>query len=184
MPAASGPARGRPTSPATAVAALLAAALLATGPVPAAAQRSPALTVGGGVAPHDLSGVGASWVAGAELSTPVGGLLLAEAGSRIFRYETRGGDHATHLFPSAGLYLDAGGRDVRFYAGGGFGASLVTEGRSDTGLTLHAAAGFRVRIRPRWLVRPEIRARSVGPGSGTIGEVTVGLTYRFGTGPP
>ena len=161
-------------------AALLAAVLLAGAPGEAAAQRSAALTVGGGLAPYDLSGVGTSWVAGGELSTPVGGLMLAEAGSRIFRYEPEAGRHVTHLFPSAGLYLDAGGRDFRVYTGGGVGLSLVPEGRGDTELTLHAAGGFRIRIRPRWLVRPEIRVRSVDPWTGTTGEFTVGMTYRFG----
>lgn len=163
-------------------AAVLAAGLLAVAPGEAAAQRSTAVTVGGGLAPYDLSGVGTSWVAGAELSTPVGRLMLAEAGGRLFRYESQGGRYVTHVFPSAGLYLDAGGRDFRVYTGGGIGLSFVPEGRGDTDLTLHAAGGFRIRIRPRWLVRPEIRVRSVDPWVGTIGEFTVGVTYRFGAG--
>lgn len=162
--------------------ALVAAVLLAV-PGGAAAQRTTALTVGGGAALYDLSsGVGTSWAAGAELSTPVGGLMLAEVGGRIFRYESRGRRHVTHVFPSAGLYLDAGGRDFRAYAGGGVGMSLVPEGPGETALTLHAGGGFRIRIRPRWLVRPEIRVRSVDPWTGTTGEFTVGMTYRFGPG--
>lgn len=148
----------------------------------ATAQRTTALTVGGGLAPYDISGVGTSWVAGAEVSTPVGSLFLAEIGTRLFRYESQREEYITHLFPSAGLYLDAGGRDFRVYSGGGVGMSVVTEGRGDTDLTLHAAAGFRIRIRPRWLVRPEIRVRSIDPWVGTTGEFTVGLTYRFGAG--
>lgn len=173
-----GPAPRRSLLPA----ALLAAGLLAAAPAEVAAQRSSALTVGGGAALYDLSGVGTSWAAGAELSTPVGELMLAEAGARIFRYESQAGRHVTHLFPSAGLYLDAGGRDFRVYTGGGLGLSLVPEGPGDTDLTLHAAGGFRIRIRPGWLVRPEIRVRSVDPWVGTTGEFTVGLTYRFGAG--
>lgn len=159
---------------------LLAAILLAGAPADAGAQRTSALTVGGGAALYDLSGVGTSWAAGAELSAPVGGLMLAEIGGRVFRYESRGRRHVTHLFPSAGLYLDAGGRDFRVYTGGGLGMSLVPEGPGGTELTLHAAGGFRIRIRPRWLVRPEIRVRSVDPWTGTTGEFTVGMTYRFG----
>lgn len=163
-------------------AALLAAGLLVAAAGEAAAQRTTAVTVGGGLAPYDLSGVGTSWVAGAELSTPVGELMLAEAGARLFRYESQGGRYVTHVFPSTGLYLDAGGRDFRVYTGGGIGLSLVPEGRGDTELTLHAAGGFRIRIRPRWLVRPEIRVRSIDPWVGTTGEFTVGVTYRFGAG--
>lgn len=161
---------------------LAAAALVALGPAEAAAQRTTALTVGGGLAPYDLSGVGTSWVAAAEVSTPAGSLLLAEVGSRVFRYESRAEEFVTHLFPSAGLYLDAGGRDFRVYSGGGVGTSVMAEGRGDTELTLHAATGFRIRIRPRWLVRPEIRVRSIDPWAGTTAEFTVGMTYRFGAG--
>lgn len=177
-PAAGGPALAGSLLPG----ALLAGALLAAAPGEVAAQRTAALTVGGGAALYDLSGVGTSWTAGAELSAPVGSLMLAEVGSRVFRYESRDRRHRTHLFPSAGLYLDAGGRDFRVYAGGGAGVSLVPEGPGGTELTLHAAGGFRIRIRPRWLVRPEIRMRSVDPWTGTTGEFTVGMTYRFGAG--
>ena len=175
---------GRRGPPALSAAAVLVAAGLLLGPGAdgAAGQRTAALTVGGGLAPYDLSGVGTSWVAGAELSAPVGDLLLAEVGSRIFRYESQAEEFVTHLFPAAGLYLDAGGRDFRVYSGGGVGASVLTEGRGDAELTLHAAAGFRIRIRPRWLVRPEIRVRSIDPWAGTTAEFTVGMTYRFGAG--
>lgn len=175
-------ARGRPLPTAPLLAGVLLPAILLAAPGPAAAQRTTALTVGGGAALYDLSGVGTSWAAGAELSTPVGSLMLAEVGSRLFRYESQGQRHVTHLFPSAGLYLDAGGRDFRAYAGGGVGLSLVPEGPGETDLTLHAGGGFRIRIRPRWLVRPEIRVRSVDPWTGTTGEFTVGMTYRFGPG--
>ncbi len=174
-------ARDGPCPPSPLLAVVLLTAILLAAPGPAAAQRSPALTVGGGLAPYDLSGVGTGWVAAAELSAPVGGLSLAEVGSRILRYEPEAGRHVTHVFPSAALYFDAGGRDFRVYAGGGFGLSFVPEGRGDTDLTLHAGGGFRIRIRPRWLVRPEIRVRSVDPWTGTTGEFTVGMTYRFGT---
>lgn len=176
---ARGPERRAPAASVLSAAALL----LVAGPDAADAQRSTALTVGGGAAPYDLVGLGTAWVAGAELTAPAAGLLLAEAGARVLRYETPSREHVTHVFPSAGLYLDAGGRDVRFYTGGGAGASLVTEGPGGAALTLHGAAGFRIRIRPRWLVRPELRVRSVDPWAGVTAEFTVGVTHRIGRPP-
>lgn len=184
MTGAGAPARRTTVPPPPCVAAALGVALLlAAAPRAAEAQRTTAVTAGGGAAPYDLVGVGTAWVAGAELTAPAGRLLLAEVGGRVLRYETPSRGHVTHLFPSAGLYLDAGGRDVRFYAGGGAGASLVTEGPGDVDATLHGAAGFRVRIRPRWLVRPELRVRSVDPWAGVTAELTLGVTYRLGWRP-
>lgn len=184
MTGAGAPARDATFPPPPCVAAALGAALLlAVGPDAADAQRATAVTAGGGAAPYDLVGVGTAWVAGVELTAPAGELLLAEAGGRVLRYETRSREHVTHVFPSVGLYLDAGGRDVRFYAGGGAGASLVAEGPGDADLTLHGAGGFRVRIRPRWLVRPEMRVRSVDPWAGVTAEFTLGVTHRLGPPP-
>lgn len=178
----------RPTSaarrPATAgpVAAASVALVLASllAPERGLAQDGTAFTVSGGAAPYDLSGTGTSWVAGAELSRSLaGGVLVAEAGARLFAYKSQGGATITHLFPEAGLRLQAPLDGIRPYAGAGAGGSLTVRGRRDAEPTLHAVLGVLMRPGPDWCLRPEMRVRSVDPWVGTLADFTLGVGYRF-----
>lgn len=154
--------------------------LLASGPADVGAQERSALTVSGGPAPYDLSGTGTAWVAGAEVSRAlVGRMLWAEAGTRLFSYQSQGESTITHLFPEAGLRLQLPVGPIRPYVGAGAGGSLVIEGRSDTEVTLHALVGLRIDANPNWHLRPEMRIRSVDPWTGTVADFALGVGYRF-----
>lgn len=144
------------------------------------AQERPSIVASAGVAPYDLSGTGTAGIYGLSVALPLPSVFLAEGGVRYLHYSSQFGRSYDYLMPEVSLQVEPGLRSpVRPYLGVGAGPVIELNASGYTSLTLHAAAGARIRVGESWLLRPEARLRSVDPWHGSDVELTVGVGRFF-----
>lgn len=131
-----------------------------------------------GPSSYDLSGTGTAFAASLSSTVHLAGrVLLLSPNFGYFTYRTQFGSRRHFLFPEAGLQLQAPMGRFRPYLGAGAGAGIDTQGGpSQLDFTLHAAAGFRLRVRNEWGLRGELRVRSVDPFHGNTADFGIGIT--------
>jgi len=140
--------------------------------------RHPVVAVLAGPSPYDLSGVGTGFAAAIRLDFQLFQLIIVEPGLGWFRYRTQDGSLETHLLPELSLQAQARLGPLRPYLGGGAGLAFISPGDWSY-TTLHGAAGVRLTLAPRWLLRAEFRLRTEGPGAGNMGDIGLGAAYRL-----
>jgi hypothetical protein len=154
--------------------------LLATGPLAAQQGGGPPSETAllAGPSSYDLSGTGTSFAANLSSTVRLAGrVLLFSPNFGYFTYRTQFGNRRHFLFPEAGLQLQVPMGRFRPYLGAGAGAGIDTRGGpSQLDFTLHAAAGFRLRVRSDWGVRGEVRVRPVDPFHGHTADFGLGIT--------
>ena len=134
-----------------------------------------------GPAFYDLSGTGT----GIELATgfalrPTSRILVIEPGVSFFTYERDGGERSRWLFYEVSFQAEGRAGQLRPYAGAGFGGGLETVGSDrQSDLTLHLAGGTRIDFGDGYLVRAELRLRSVDPFTGSVAFLGFGFGWRF-----
>ena len=143
-------------------------------------DRPPSVSLMAGPSHYDLAGTGTGFVAALRFDVPSGRIFLVEPGVTFFRYRSAFGDRISLVLPEISLLVEPPHGSIRPYAGVGAGFSEYLSGRGTTFGTLHATAGLRVNIGPRYGVRAEIRARSIDPFSQSTTDFTFGFSKRLG----
>lgn len=160
--------------------AAVALLVLAAGPMAAQQGGGPPSETAllAGPSSYDLSGTGTSFAANLSSTVRLAGrVLLFSPNFGYFTYRTQFGSRRHFLFPEAGFQLQAPMGRFRPYLGAGAGVGIDTQGGpSQLDFTLHAAAGFRLRVRGDWGVRGELRVRSVDPFHGNTADFGIGIT--------
>lgn len=156
-----------------------AAAALLIAPGAASAQSS--IAVAAGASNYDLSGVGWAPVGSVRYERAVSTSLFWEIGSTFFRYETQADRYDNLLLPETGLRLAFPlGESADGYVAGGVGANVTIRGSRDADLTLFGAAGLEFALSGPWAMRTEARIRSLDPWTGTMFDLTLGLSRALG----
>jgi len=146
----------------------------------ASAQERPSVVASAGVAFYDLSGTGTGGIYGLSVAVPLPSAFVAEGGVRYLHYTGQFGGSFDYLMPEVSLQVEPNLRSpFRPYLGLGAGPVIELNVSGFTSLTLHAAAGARIRIGNGWLLRPEARLRSVDPWHGSDVELTAGVGHVF-----
>ena len=153
---------------------LVVGALVST---PAALTAQSGLSLYGGPASWDLSGVGTGTTVALRwdrtlVDLPGPGPLSIEAGLGWFQDGQKGQGAVDLLMPEAGLRIGLPGS---FDLGVGAGWAIGLEDRNGDDLTLWAALAVDLGIGTDWSLRPELRVRSVDPWVGTIADYALGI---------
>lgn len=148
---------------------------------PASGQQGgpgPETSLIGGPSVYDLSGSGTALALNfGNTSRLAGRTLLVEPNLGYFTYVTQFGTRRHYLFPELGVQVQARLGAVRPYLGGGIGGGIDTKGGpTQFDFTMHAAAGFRMRLSGAWGVRLEARIRTVDPFQGNTTDFGFGLS--------
>lgn len=155
--------------------AVLAASIVAASPV--AAQSASALTLGGGASFYDLSGTGTEPVLTARAHVPVHRVVRVDISAGYMRYEAQTDRTVTQLFPEFTAVIARPTGHLRPEIGFGAGFAAVLSGGEESEPTLHAIVGLMVPLGAGpWALRPEARIRSVDPWTGSLVDVTIGLS--------
>jgi len=73
-------------------------------------------------------------------------------------------------------------RALPVHLAAGVGYSIGVEGDPAEDFVLYGAIGADIEDRGGWAIRPEFRLRVIDPWAGTMGEFTLGMRRRFGSG--
>lgn len=132
-----------------------------------------------GPAPYDIARTGTGLVAALRIEVPSGRIWVVEPGVGVFRFTSQFGNKIAYLLPEVSLQIQPPSGSVRPYLGAGAGIAEYLSGRGSTFGTLHAAAGFRLRL-GNWGFRGDVRIRSIDPFAQTTTDLTVGVSKRLG----
>ena len=128
----------------------------------------------GGVSQYDLSGTGTTGFGGIRVDiVPSTEFLVLEVGLHYFSYHAPLASRQTLWFPEASIQIQMPGRIVRPYIGAGAGYAF---GSGESVPTLAASLGSRFRLSYQWLLRGELRVRSVDPWIGTTADWGLGIS--------
>jgi hypothetical protein len=153
--------------------------------VPARAQAPAAehlIGVTAGLVDVDLGSTGLYWGTAVRGTRALTRSLGLELGGMLTRYDSAP-DATTVIVPEAQLHHHWTMGPARGYAGGGPGVVWSRRhGRSDTQLSLAAAAGVRTPVTAKLAVVVELRLRGVGRRFiGSTAELMGGVAWRLGS---
>lgn len=142
------------------------------------AQSTYAAGIISGASQYDLSGTGTQWFSGLRIEVVPSSLrnLVIEGGVHHLSYRTQSDDQRRHWFPEVSAQLQLTDRVVRPYIGVGAGYSFTS---GDSAPTLSASLGSRIEVCPGWLMRLELRVRSVDPWAGTTADWGIGVSREL-----
>jgi hypothetical protein len=153
---------------------------------PARAQE-PAPEVSIGIGPVAFGHGRAKPIVAARASIPMGRGLLVDAGISAIPGSgsnstlSSSGDTVDYLLPDLGLNLELGSGPFRPYVGAGATLALDLRKEVQGDFGVHADAGARIDLSPRWGLRIDGRVRSLGAAYETSREITIAATWHPGT---
>ena len=158
------------------------AVLFIAGAVPAFAQNTTSLVLGGGVSNFDLSGTGNAPVFAARVTRELGSNLVIEGGVTFAKPDQDFGP-STLILPEAQLQYHFPVGRFTPYLGAGIGASRHSADglETDWNPTISFAGGTRIAVNDRVGVFGELRIRGVEwDFAGSMADITGGVAIRLG----
>ena len=141
--------------------------------------RPVTLSIAAGPSIYDLSGTGTSVAVAGQGAMELLPALVVVPGLTFFSYEAQFADRVSYLFPEVSIQAQLPHGTVRPFLGVGGGGGFVVSGEGESAGTLHAVAGVRVQLDPRWSLRGELRVRPVDPWVGNTGDIMFGVGRRL-----
>ncbi len=138
------------------------------------------VSLAGGPANYDLSGVGWTQVYSARIRINPIRWIAIEPGLTYFDYRSQFSRDRWYLMPEVQLQFTPFEGRFGPYVGGGIGGARVAfaDGQDWT-WTLSGAGGLRLQVSQAWGILGELRVWAVDPFAGTVARFAVGISRRF-----
>lgn len=144
-------------------------------------ERFPQLDLLGGISRYDIDRSDTGPAAALRLALPSGRFFVFEPGVGFLRFENRFGEGISYLMPELSVQVEPIKGPIRPYFGVGAGLTEFLSGRGTNYATMHAAAGIRASIGPRFGLRGDARARTIDPFRQSSFDLMFGVSWRLGT---